>query len=345
MTGFFNVYKEAGYTSHDVVAIIKKLTKTKAGHTGTLDPQAEGVLPICIGSATKLASMITGQDKSYTAEVVLGFETDTGDTTGQILKQSVVKYDKDAICAAVESFRGPQLQIPPMYSAIKIDGKRLYKLAREGQTVERKPRAVEIMDINVLEHRPTSNTFIIDVSCSKGTYIRSLCSDIGKALGICATMGALLRTRSGAFSLDTAIKLAKLKEAAENGSLNKLLLAPEKVLPFSCAYVQPEGLLLAKNGNPIPLNMVNFENNPTVGKFWLYGPNESDDVIAEDSTSRAGEVIAEDCTRKAGDMIGLFAIDNIFNPENVVIDDTSGSKKRVISTIAAPQKLRPEVML
>ena len=266
MTGFFNVYKEAGYTSHDVVAIVRKLTRGKVGHTGTLDPQAEGVLPICLGRATKLADMITGQEKSYIAEVILGVTTDTGDMTGQVLSRPPVEFDEDAILKTVESFRGPQTQVPPMYSALKVGGKKLYDLARKGQTVERKPRAINIADIKVLAYCPGNNSFTIDVTCSKGTYIRSLCMDIGAALGTGAAMGSLLRTRSGAFCVETAFKIARIKEAAEDGSLSDILLPVEEVLPFERAYVRAEGLAMAKNGNTLPLNLVEMPTPCKIGR-------------------------------------------------------------------------------
>ncbi|MCL2377902.1 MAG: tRNA pseudouridine(55) synthase TruB [Defluviitaleaceae bacterium] len=296
MTGFFNVYKEAGYTSHDVVAIVRKLTGAKAGHTGTLDPQAEGVLPVCIGRATKLADMITGQEKSYVAEVILGVTTDTGDMTGQELSRSPVQFNEDAVCKAVEGFLGPQTQIPPMYSALKIGGKRLYELARKGQTVERKPRAVNISAIRVVEYRPENNSFVIDVTCSKGTYIRSLCMDIGEVLGTGAAMGSLLRTRSGAFYIDAAVRLSRIKEAVSDGSISELLLNVEDMLAFPRAFVQAEGMTMAKNGNPVPLELVDmsdavmenteqhehddcadkvrlYGHDYCSGKVWLHGPD------------------------------------------------------------------------
>ena len=265
MTGFFNVYKEAGYTSHDVVAIIRKLTRSKVGHTGTLDPEAEGVLPICIGRATKLADYVMGQDKSYIAEVVLGVVTDTGDMTGQVLNQTTVNLGSEIILETVEKFRGLQMQLPPMYSAIKVGGKKLYELARKGETVERKPREVEIKAIDVVGFN--ENKFTINVTCSKGTYIRSLCMDIGEAMGCGAVMGSLLRTRSGGFSLDAAFKIEQIKEAAENDRLSDILLDVESVLPFPRAYVKPEGLSMAKNGNPLPIELV---DNPSA-RVWLHG--------------------------------------------------------------------------
>ena len=296
MTGFFNVYKEAGYTSHDVVAIVRKLTGGKVGHTGTLDPQAEGVLPICQGRATKLADMITGQEKSYVAEVMLGVTTDTGDMTGQVLSKSPVRFDEAAIAKVIEGFRGPQMQVPPMYSALKIGGKRLYELARRGQTVERKPRAVNIADIRVVEYRPENNSFIIDVACSKGTYIRSLCMDIGEALGTGAAMGTLLRTRSGAFTVGTALKVAEIRDAAADGRLSELLLPVEEVLVYPRAYVRPEGMAMAKNGNPLPLGLVamptdeskaSLADMSTDDKVWLHGPDGLIGLYTVDATPGA----------------------------------------------------------
>jgi len=284
MTGFFNVYKEAGYTSHDVVAIVRKLTGVKVGHTGTLDPQAEGVLPICLGRATKLADMITGQDKSYVAEVMLGVTTDTGDMTGEVLSRMPVTFDADAIYEVVDKFRGPQMQVPPMYSALKVGGKKLYELARKGQVVERKPRAIDIKEIRVVEFRAADNCFTIDVTCSKGTYIRSLCMDIGEALGTVAAMGSLLRTRTGDFNLDTAVKITQIREAASDGGLAGFLLPVEDVLPFPRAYVSPEGITMAKNGNALPLELVEMPSGYE-GKVWLHGPEGLIGLFTVDNTA------------------------------------------------------------
>jgi len=230
------------------------------------------VLPICLGRATKLADMVQAQEKSYTAEVILGITTDTGDTAGQINGTSPVTYNKAAILHVVESFQGPQMQVPPMYSAIKIDGQKLYDLARKGQTVERKPRAITIHSIQATNFKPEENSFTIDVTCSKGTYIRSLCMDIGESLGTAATMGNLLRTRSGDFALETAIKIDDIRAAAADGNIADLVLPVERVLPFPRAYVKDDGLKMAKNGNPLPLTLVDIENAPP-GKVWLHGPN------------------------------------------------------------------------
>jgi len=272
MTGFLNVYKEAGYTSHDVVAIVRKLTRGKVGHTGTLDPDAKGVLPICIGRATKLADMVMGQDKSYIAEVVLGVVTDTGDMSGQILHKSLVDFNKDAILETVAKFHGQQSQLPPMYSAIKIGGKKLYDLARKGQTVERKPRDIYIKNIYVTDIQMDKNSFTIEVDCSKGTYIRSLCMDIGEQLGCGAAMGSLLRTRSGSFALNSAYKIEEIKSIAADDQLKNIIMDVEHVLPFPRAYVKDEGYALAKNGNPLPLSLIDMPEGD-IKRVWLYGAN------------------------------------------------------------------------
>ena len=271
--GIINVYKEKGYTSHDVVAILKKVVGKKAGHTGTLDPEAEGVLPVCLGRATKLAHYITSADKTYVAEVVLGVTTDTGDMTGTILSQTDdVTNDQEKIAAVVESFkfenRGEYLQTPPMYSAVKINGKKLYELARKGKTVERPLRPVVIHDIKILDFG--ESRFTIEVTCSKGTYIRSLCVDIGEALVCGAAMGHLKRIRSGIFSIERAYTLEEIKAAAEDFSLGGLILPVDQVLPYPTALLKPEGLTRASNGNSLPLDLVKINQPLEAGqKCWL----------------------------------------------------------------------------
>lgn len=230
MDGVVNIYKEKGYTSHDVVAIVRKtLNIKKVGHTGTLDPDAEGVLPVCIGSATKLADYIMAERKGYRAEITFGAETTTQDASGEIVAEYNFDYDEEKIKEVVKSFIGVQMQLPPMYSAIKVNGKKLYELAREGVEIERKTRKIEIFDIKILEFMPP-NKAIIDVDCSKGTYIRSLCNDIGKKLGWGAYMSALTRTSSGNFLLENSIKLDKLKEEAQKGEVEKYIISPDNVL-------------------------------------------------------------------------------------------------------------------
>ena len=271
MLGFINIYKEKGYTSHDVVAILRKLAGTKrVGHTGTLDPNAEGVLPICIGRATKLADYVMATQKTYIAEVVLGTTTDTHDITGTVLTRQAVDIGADAFARAVQSFIGEQRQVPPMYSAIKIGGKKLYELARKGETVARTPRQVFIESIRVLER--TAIGYTIEVTCSKGTYIRSLCADIGEKLQCGATMGALTRTRSGLFFLENATKIDELRAAAQAGELNKYILPVESALPHPRAVVRDAGRAMAMNGNALPPSLVECEPSDAE-KIWLHAPD------------------------------------------------------------------------
>ena len=211
INGIIVINKEKGFTSHDVVAKMRRILGTrKIGHTGTLDPEAAGVLPVCIGKATKVCDMILNSDKEYIAEIKFGITTDTQDIFGNILEEKSVSLSKDEIENAVMSFEGEIEQIPPMYSAVKIGGKKLYEYARKGVEVERSARKVTIKKIDILE--TGSDTAKIKVLCSKGTYIRTLCSDIGEKLSCGACMTSLLRTKSAGFDIENAVTLTKLEE-------------------------------------------------------------------------------------------------------------------------------------
>lgn len=216
LNGIINVYKERGYTSHDVVAKVRGiLRERRVGHTGTLDPEAEGVLPLCIGPATKVVPYLTDADKCYEAEVILGATTTTEDATGEILETRPVEVTEEQVIEVVKSFIGDYEQVPPMYSAIKVNGVRLYELARKGIVVERPKRQVKIYDCEIIEPL-INNKFKIRVHCSKGTYIRTLCTDIGEKLGCGAHMGTLLRTQVGHYELKDSLKLAQLEAVKEN---------------------------------------------------------------------------------------------------------------------------------
>ena len=212
--GIMNVYKEAGYTSHDVVARLRGICKMKKiGHTGTLDPDAVGVLPVCLGSGTKLCDMLTDWDKEYIAVLRLGVTTDTQDMSGRILRQcpagEAQRLDPEAVKAAVLGFVGDYDQIPPMYSALKVNGRKLYELAREGREVERRARRVQIREIEILAlELPLVRMRVV---CSKGTYIRTLCHDIGEQLGCGGTMESLTRSRVGIFGIEEALTLEQLE--------------------------------------------------------------------------------------------------------------------------------------
>ncbi len=221
MDGILVIHKEKGYTSHDVVAVVRRILHTKkVGHTGTLDPDAEGVLPICVGKATRAADMLPGDGKEYVAGVRLGLITDTQDTTGTVQQTRLVKVSEAQIRAAAAHFVGEVEQIPPMYSAVKVGGKKLYEYARKGQMVERAARPVTISALDVYDVSRTG--FFMRVSCSKGTYIRTLCHDIGLKLGCGASMESLVRTKSGGFSLQEAVTLEELERAAKDGRAQAL---------------------------------------------------------------------------------------------------------------------------
>ncbi|MBR5227361.1 MAG: tRNA pseudouridine(55) synthase TruB [Clostridia bacterium] len=208
VTGILNIDKPAGITSYDVVDVIKKVfAGSKVGHTGTLDPVATGVLPILLGDATKLSDELTAENKTYRVKMLLGVETDTYDITGRIVYASVVNKDDIYIRERIKRFIGKQEQIPPIYSAIKVDGKRAYEYARSGKEVELKPRQIEIYDINNIAVDLRRHEVSFDVYCTKGTYVRSLVNDIGKKIGCGATMIELTRLKNGNFAIENSIKL------------------------------------------------------------------------------------------------------------------------------------------
>ena len=224
MNGVIVINKEKGYTSFDVVACLRRiLSMKKIGHTGTLDPDAVGVLPVCVGSATKAVDLLTATEKEYIATVQLGSETDTQDASGKVLRTAEVSVTEEDIFAVAKKFLGNISQIPPMYSAIKQDGKKLYELAREGKTVERKPRQVTIHGIEILELDLGNHCFTMRVACSKGTYIRTLCQDMGEALGCYAHMAELCRTKTGQFSLEDALTLKEVEAAVKEGDFSFLM--------------------------------------------------------------------------------------------------------------------------
>lgn len=211
MDGIINILKPPGMTSHDVVSLVrKKANMKKVGHTGTLDPNAAGVLPICLGQGTKISQFLLDSHKKYRAELTLGIETDTQDRYGTIINQKEVTVTSEEVINVINGFVGTYDQVPPMYSALKRGGKKLYELAREGIEVERKPRRVHIFQIDILKLE--GNRVLFDVTCSKGTYIRTLCKDIGDRLGCGGMMSFLLRTATGNFQLTTAISIDELKE-------------------------------------------------------------------------------------------------------------------------------------
>lgn len=255
--GIINVYKEKGFTSHDVVAKLRGIVgQKKIGHTGTLDPDATGVLPVCLGKATKLCDLLTDKNKTYEAVLLLGKTTDTQDITGEVLEEkSTEALTEEKVREAIEGFIGDYEQIPPMYSALKVNGKKLYELAREGKVIERKARPVKILDIQILEiDLPKVR---MEVSCSKGTYIRTLCHDIGEKLGCGGCMESLIRTRVSTFWIEDAKTLDEIETLKQEGKLAELLVPIDAMFPFYPKItVKDDWKAFAKNGNPLDLKML-----------------------------------------------------------------------------------------
>ncbi|MCX7710956.1 MAG: tRNA pseudouridine(55) synthase TruB [Clostridia bacterium] len=234
ISGILNILKPPGMTSFDVVGYLRRMLKIKKiGHTGTLDPAAIGVLPVCIGQATKAIEYMMDKDKVYRAELALGKITDTQDSTGEILEQRDINISDGQLYAAFESFIGKYQQVPPMYSAVKIGGKKLYELAREGITVERNAREVEIYSLNIVHIKRDEKWMpihvLFDVHCSKGTYIRTLCADIGEKLGCGGHMSFLIRSRTGNFGISEALTIEDIEQAVGTGQIVRRLISVENV--------------------------------------------------------------------------------------------------------------------
>lgn len=270
--GVINIYKEPGFTSHDVVAKLRGICKQKKiGHTGTLDPAATGVLPVCLGAATKLCDFLTEKQKEYIAHMRLGITTDTQDSTGTVLTKQEVEVEPFKVEEVMASFVGPYEQLPPMYSALKVNGQKLYDLARQGVEVERKTRPVEILELEILEMDLPEVVFRAKVS--KGTYIRTLCHDIGQALGCGAVMTGLERTKSGSFTKETAFTLAEVEAMRDAGTLEDHILPIDQVLQeFEPLQIQPMAQKLLDNGNPIPIELLDRKESLEDGKnYRIYG--------------------------------------------------------------------------
>ena len=272
--GIINIYKEQGYTSFDVVAKLRGILKMrKIGHTGTLDPDATGVLPVVLGSATKLVDMLTDKRKEYIATLRLGITTDTLDITGTVLSETVPVVSEGEVREAILSFIGPMLQTPPMYSAIKVNGRKLYELAREGIEIERQKRSIEIFDIKILDM--SLPDIKIKVECSKGTYIRSLCADIGDKLSCGAVMTSLVRTKSGDFAIERAYTLKEVEEAAAKERVEDMI-TPVDYCFMSYARVTVNGELLkaVRNGNMIKkADIAQDLTEGDISKVRIYDPD------------------------------------------------------------------------
>lgn len=252
MNGILVVDKPEGFTSFDVVAKLRGLCGTrKIGHGGTLDPMATGVLPVFIGTAAKAVDLQPLQDKCYEATMLLGTRTDTGDITGTVLEKAPVTAGEEDLLGVLNAFLGQQQQVPPMYSAIKIQGKPLYKYAREGKEIERKARTIVIREIEY-KGSPAQNQYTIWVHCTKGTYIRTLVEDIGAKLGLPATLTALRRTHAGMFALHQAHTLPQLQQAKDEGVLPSLLLPVETVFAaLPRTELEPDACRRVVHGAPV----------------------------------------------------------------------------------------------
>ncbi|GEN33637.1 MULTISPECIES: tRNA pseudouridine(55) synthase TruB [Aneurinibacillus] len=254
LSGIVPLYKPEGMTSHDCVMKVRRIARTKkVGHTGTLDPDVTGVLPICIGPATKVADYLHETPKVYRATMTIGTSTDTQDASGKILEEKIVKppLTDTQVREAFDRFVGDIEQLPPMYSAVKVDGKRLHELARQGKTAERKARRITIYEMNIeqMDLDTEHPTVTFTVTCSKGTYVRTLCVDIGQALGYPAHMSYLQRIKSGPFTLEQCVTFDQLEEAAAEERLQELLYPLDRGLLQYPAVIVPAGRIQAmRNG-------------------------------------------------------------------------------------------------
>ena len=275
VNGIINVYKEKGYTSFDVVAKMRGIFgQKKIGHTGTLDPDAQGVLPVCLGKATKVCDLLTDKDKVYKATMLLGIQTDTLDISGKVCNNAMVNVTEQQVRDVISTFVGTIEQVPPMYSALKVNGKKLYELAREGKTIERKARKVSIYDITIDEIRLPE--VVMTVSCSKGTYIRSLCDDIGTKLGCYGCMKDLLRTKVACFDIGDAYKISEIEKLKESIVLPVDMLFEN--IPAVNTVLMAQKLI--ENGNRIPAEMINADGNKQrkyddEGRYRIYNPEDS----------------------------------------------------------------------
>ena len=277
MDGIIIINKPKGCTSHDIVYKIKKMLNKKVGHTGTLDPMAEGVLPILIGKGTQLSKYLINHDKKYIVELQLGIKTDTADSEGKIIEEKTVnetKLSKENITNVLQTFIGKQEQIPPIYSAIKVNGKKLYEYARKGQEVELKPRQIEIYDIKLIDYSMDEKQIKFEVFCGKGTYIRSLCEDIATKFETVGYMKSLKRTQVGNFKIDNSITIEELKNLIENNEnididdilKNKIITVEEIFEKFQSINLDEKKLELFLNG-------VMLTQNLDEGVYKIYNKN------------------------------------------------------------------------
>ena len=270
ISGVIPIDKPEGFTSFDVIAKCRGiLRERRLGHSGTLDPMATGVLPVFVGRATRAIDLLPDREKRYKAGFRLGLQTDTQDITGEVIKTSSLKVSREDIEAAAERFVGKIMQTPPMYSAVKVDGKRLYDLAREGKKVERQPREIEIFSLSVTDFDETTQSGGLMISCSKGTYIRTLINDIGETLGTLGAMTSLRRTYSQGVDISACISLEKLEEAVKSGGADELIIPLERCFECFPAIELDEKLArLYRNGVKLEASRM---GSPIDGRYRVFG--------------------------------------------------------------------------
>lgn len=270
MNGVLNILKPTGMTSHDVVSSVRKILNIKkVGHAGTLDPNVTGVMVICVGKATKISEYLMIQDKEYVCELILGQNTDTQDSYGKIIEQREINnVDEDTLLKVLKDFKGKQLQTPPAYSAVKLNGKKLYEYARQNISVEKEAKEINIKDIKLLKYE--NNRALMKVNCSKGTYMRTLCNDIGEKLGTLGYMGILIRTETKGLHINNSVTLNNLKFLSDNNRLNECLIPIDKVYPLSKVdvHINQYNRLTAGNEVYAETNSINDE------EFYIYCNSE-----------------------------------------------------------------------
>ncbi|HNZ01451.1 MAG TPA: tRNA pseudouridine(55) synthase TruB [Anaerolineaceae bacterium] len=272
VSGVLVIDKPVGLTSHDVVQVVRRGTNIRrAGHTGTLDPRASGVLVVLVGPAVRLSEYVSASDKRYQAVVELGVTTDTFDADGSVTSSAPVDVTEEQFSEALASFVGEIEQVPPPYSAVRVKGRRAYDLAREGEEVDLQPRKIQVYNLELLEWDPPEA--VIDVSCSSGTYVRSLANDLGTKLGCGAHLVGLRRTKSGRFTLRDAVPLKKLREAFDNGTWQQYLIpSGEALSDWPALELTPEQLDEVRHGHRIP--------GTWEGKSWVRGMSDLGELVA-----------------------------------------------------------------
>lgn len=324
MDGMLNVLKPVGMTSFDVVALVRRWTGTRrVGHTGTLDPEAAGVLTVCAGKATRAVEALTEKDKEYRAELCLGIETDTQDATGKVMRAIVPEMTDDRIIEVVRGMSGDRMQMPPMFSAIKIDGKKLYELAREGKVIDRPSRPIRILRCEPVSIRREADRVrvLFDVTCSKGTYIRTLCHDMGVLLGCGGHMSFLLRTRTGPYRLENANTLEALEQAAAKGAIGQFLMPVDTAFAgFPAGTVDAAAAARLLNGQTVPFSFFKENRAADLIGTGISGPNGQSSASDEppsgmDAASppqdaakpTANEQVSSGCHEKEMDVFRVYS--------------------------------------